>query len=63
MFRKEIVETCEMHFKLKYLLLFLNHGSGVYSTSNRNEYQNISGGKEWPECKVDNLTATYKPIV
>jgi hypothetical protein len=25
--------------------------------------RNLPGGKERPECKADNLTAIYKPIV
>jgi hypothetical protein len=42
----------------------LHHGPGVYSASNRNEYQkNISGGKERPACKADKLLATCEPIV
>jgi hypothetical protein len=40
---------------------------GVYSASNRNEYQesslNILGGKGRPAHKADNLAAIYEPIV
>jgi hypothetical protein len=37
---------------------------GVYSASNRNEYQESSqGGKGQPAYKADNLTAICEPIV
>jgi hypothetical protein len=41
---------------------------GVYSASNRNEYQkhinnNVSGSKVWRVRKADNLTAIYELIV
>jgi hypothetical protein len=43
-------------------------GPGVYSASNRNEYQELIkiiflGGKARPARKADNLTAIYEPIV
>jgi hypothetical protein len=42
-------------------------GPGVYSASNRNEYQkhesNISGSKVRPVRKAENLAAICKPIV
>jgi hypothetical protein len=37
--------------------------SGVYSASNRNEYQKISGGKVQPVSEANNLTAINGPIV
>jgi hypothetical protein len=41
-------------------------GPGVYSASNRNEYQkqknNVSGSKTLTASKVDNLTAICEPI-
>jgi hypothetical protein len=37
---------------------------GVYSASNRNEYQKIFlGSKARPACKADNITGIYEPIV
>jgi hypothetical protein len=33
------------------------------STSNRNEFRNIYGGKARPARKPENLTAIYEPIV
>jgi hypothetical protein len=39
----------------------LQHDHGVYSTSNRNEYQNIFGGKALSTNKADNLTANSQP--
>jgi hypothetical protein len=36
---------------------------GIDSASNRNEYQEFTLGKKRPECKADNLTAIYEPIV
>jgi hypothetical protein len=36
---------------------------GVYSATNRNEYQKIYVGKAWPACKADNLSAIYEPTV
>jgi hypothetical protein len=39
-------------------------GLGVYSASNRNEYQNMFlGSRARPKRKADNLTAIYEPIV
>jgi hypothetical protein len=42
-------------------------GPGVYSVSNRNEYQKqknkTSGGRERPVRRADNLTAICEPIV
>jgi hypothetical protein len=42
-------------------------GSGVYSASNRNEYQkqknNVSGSRKRPVPRADNLTAICEPIV
>jgi hypothetical protein len=51
-----------------YLILPVALGPGVYSASNRNEYQkhknNVSGGvKQRPVCRADNLTTIYEPIV
>jgi hypothetical protein len=43
------------------LLLLL--GPELYSASNRNEYQKISGIKVRQDCKADNLTAICEPIV
>jgi hypothetical protein len=43
-------------------------GPGVYSASNRNEYQELIkyfflGSKARPARKADNLTAVFEPIV
>jgi hypothetical protein len=42
-------------------------GPGVYSASNRNEYQkqknNVSGSKVRPVRRADSLTAICEPIV
>jgi hypothetical protein len=52
-----------------YLILPAALGSGVYSASNRNEYQKQGKKKRFlgsialPVCKVDNFTAIYKPTV
>jgi hypothetical protein len=41
------------------------YGSGVYSASNRNEYQESSWGVKGgrPARKADNLTAIYEPTI
>jgi hypothetical protein len=40
------------------------YGPGVYSTSNRNEYQNIFlRGKARTASQADNITAVYQPTV
>jgi hypothetical protein len=36
---------------------------GVDSACNRNEYQNVPGGKGRPARRADNLTAICEPIV
>jgi hypothetical protein len=43
-----------------------HYGPGIDSASNRNEYQELSGGgggKGRPARKADNLTAICEPIV
>jgi hypothetical protein len=40
-----------------------NSGPGVYSVSNRNEYQQSSLGEARPARKTDTLTAIGDPIV
>jgi hypothetical protein len=40
-----------------------HYGSGVDSTSNRNDYRNLSGSKGRPARKDNNFTAIFKPIV
>jgi hypothetical protein len=52
-----IIEIC------KVIGLQPHYGPGVDSASNRNEYQEYSGGKGRPARKADNLTAIYEPIV
>jgi hypothetical protein len=51
---------------LIYLILKAALGSGVYSASNRNEYQKqkkmILGSKVRPARNADNLTAIDEPI-
>jgi hypothetical protein len=51
-----------------YLILPVALGSGVYSASNRNEYQKYKvlmflESKVRQVCRVDNLTTIYEPIV
>jgi hypothetical protein len=46
-----------------YLIHPALYGPEVDSASNRNEYQEFSGGKGRPERKADNLTAICEPIV
>jgi hypothetical protein len=50
-----------------YLILPAALGLRVYSPSNRNEYQkqknNVSGSREWPVRRADDLTAICEPIV
>jgi hypothetical protein len=50
-----------------YLILPAALGPGVYSASNRNEYQkqknNVCGSRALPVCKADNLTAICEPFV
>jgi hypothetical protein len=50
-----------------YLILPAAVGPGVYSASNRNEYQEqkvmFLGSKVWPVRRTDNLTAICEPIV
>jgi hypothetical protein len=51
---------------LTYLILPAALGPGVYSASNRNEQQkqkNVSGSRERPVCRADNLTAICEPTV
>jgi hypothetical protein len=49
-----------------YLILPAALGPGVYSASNRNEYQkeknNVSGNRALPVRRVENLTAICEPI-
>jgi hypothetical protein len=45
-----------------YLILPAALGHGVYSASNRNEYQKQKAVKQWPAHKSDNLTANCGPI-
>jgi hypothetical protein len=40
-----------------------HYSPGVDSASDRNEYQEFSGGKGRPARKADNLTANCEPIV
>jgi hypothetical protein len=49
-----------------YLNLPAALGLGVYSATNRNEYQKQGekkGGRARPACKADNLTAICEPII
>jgi hypothetical protein len=50
-----------------HLILLAAQRSGVYTASNRNEYQKQQKMFLWskvrPVRKVDNLTANYEPIV
>jgi hypothetical protein len=50
-----------------YLIFPAALGPGVYSISNRNEYQkegeNVLGSKAWLARKTYNLTAIYELIV
>jgi hypothetical protein len=54
-------------FSSVHLILTASLGPGVYSVSNRNEYQKQNkkflGSKERPVTKADNLTAICEPIV
>jgi hypothetical protein len=49
-----------------YLILLAALGPGVYSASNRNEYQKhkimLLGSKAWPICRADNFTDICEPI-
>jgi hypothetical protein len=40
-----------------------HYGSGVDSTLNRNEYQDLPWGKERPASKADDRTAICEPIL
>jgi hypothetical protein len=50
-----------------YLILPAALGPGVYSASNKNEYQkqknNVSGSKAWPVSRADSLAAICEQIV
>jgi hypothetical protein len=50
-----------------YLILPAALGSGVYSASNKNEYQkhknNVSVDRAWLVCRMYNLTTTCESIV
>jgi hypothetical protein len=50
-----------------YLILAAALSPGVYSASNKNEYQKqktmFMGSRTQPARKADNITAIYEPIV
>jgi hypothetical protein len=53
-------------FLFNFLLISAALGPGVYSASNRNEYQkqkNVCGGRARAVRRADNLNAAYEPIV
>jgi hypothetical protein len=55
-----------MHFSI-YLIILAALGLGVYTASNRNEYQkqknNVLENKERPVSRAESLSAICEPIV
>jgi hypothetical protein len=52
-----------IRFPMRSLDFSIDYGPGVDSTSNRNEYQDLPGGKGRQARGVDNLTAICEPTV
>jgi hypothetical protein len=59
---EEVIEF--LFFSPSNLILLQHYGPGVYTVSNRNEYQNISfGSSSWLSRKADIVTSIFKSFM